>query len=362
MIPHSRPTLGETEANAAREVVLSGFIGQGVHTRRFERALAEYSRRRFAIAVSSGTAALHLALLAAQVHTNDEVLIPAFVCRAVLNAVLAVGATPVLVDIDAQDLTISSRCARNAITTKTKAIILPHMFGAPAALDEFTALGIIVIEDAASSIGATFHGQPVGSFGEISVFSFASTKMITSGHGGMLLTNNEQIAQAAKDFLDYDGTYREQRGALNYSFGDVPAAIGLVQLQQLEKFLQQRRAIADIYSRTLVDLDVRLPGARAGAFHSNYRYILQVQNDSDVITNALRRQNIDARAQVAHFLYDYLALPANLFPVTESIRHTLVSLPIYPSLTDEQVHYIAEVTKNTLLQFSSQINTHARAN
>lgn len=351
IIPHSRPTLGQAEANAARDAVLSGFVGQGERTRAFENALGEFAKRRFARATNSGTSALTLALRALDIQPHDEIILPAFVCRAVLNATLAVQAKPVLADIETSDLTLSVDSAQSKISNRTRLVIAPHMFGASAALDKFAALGIPLLEDAASSLGASFQNKPLGSFTRVSTLSFASTKIITTGQGGAILTNDALIAERLAQLGDYDSVARNARVAYNVQFSDIQAAIGSVQLARLPEFLAARHAIASAYARALTDVPgVKIPRARENAIHSYYRFVLQIPQDSARIVEKLRRAGIDARATAAHFLYDYLGDSPNAFPHCEQIRNHLVSLPIYPTLTDTQIEYIATTTRRALLQ------------
>ena len=184
MIPHSRPTLDQKEELAVAAILSSGQVVQGEETQRFETALASEIGVVGAAAVSSGTAALHLALLALEIGEGDEVVIPSFVCPALLNAIRYVRATPVLADINREAFNIDVRDLERRLTGKTRAIIVPHMFGLPADIDDITALGIPVIEDCAQSLGSRYRGAPTGSFGVLSVFSFYATKVICTGEGG----------------------------------------------------------------------------------------------------------------------------------------------------------------------------------
>jgi perosamine synthetase len=218
------------------------------------------------------------------------------------------------------------------------------MFGAPADLANLLAFGIPVLEDAASSLGATYHARPVGGFGAASVFSFGSTKMLTTGQGGMVLVDDSATFERLVGLCDYDGARVDQRGpAYNYQFSDMQAALGLAQLNRLPQFMDRRRTIAGIYRDALGDLPgLRLPAARAGAEHGYYRFVIQVPGNSDKLVRALQQRAIDARSSVAHFLYDYIeASPAD-FPQCEAVRHSLISLPIYPTLTDEQAQHIGQ--------------------
>lgn len=350
-IPHSRPTLGEPEAAAAAEAVRSGFVGSGERVAHFESAVSAYMGHSRGVATSSGTAALQLALLASGIRGGDEVVIPAFVCRAVLNAVKNVGAVPVLADIDAADLTMSTSDLERRITGKCRAIICVHMFGAPANIQSVMEIadhhgGIAVIEDAASSLGATLRGSPVGSFAGVAVVSFASTKMITTGQGGMVCTDDAFLLARIRSFMDYDcDSIAKTDAAFNYQMTDVQAAIGLVQLGQLPQFLKRRRDIAAEYAESLSGLRVRTIVADIEATASHYRFIVDAGDEATSMQDFLRERGIAARTGIAHFLYDYLLLDAKQFPVAESLRNRLVSVPIYPSLTDDDVSRICDALR-----------------
>ncbi len=343
-IPHSRPSLGAPEAEGAARAVASGFVGTGPLVRHFEQALASLAQRRFALATTSGSAALHLALVGLGVGAGDEVLLPAFACRAVLNAVVAAGAAPVLVDIDPVDFNLAADAAQRRLSARTRLILAPHMFGAPADLNAFLALGTPVLEDAAGALGARYAGLPVGHFGIASIYSFASTKMITAGQGGLLLTDAADLAARVEALLDYDGALPATAKAAAYPTGynerltDVPAAIGLAQFKHLPAFLARRRAIAARYDEALAGLPgVGLPAVQGDAEHAYYRYVLKVAGESAAVVGRLQQQGVDARVSGSHWLYDYLDLPAAEFPVCEAIRSHLVSRPIYPGLSDSEV-------------------------
>lgn len=172
IIPHSRPLITDSDIRAVTETLKSGQLSQGAEVKKFEKSLAEFIGKKRGAATSSGTAALHLALLALDVKEKDEVIIPSFVCTAVLNAVNYTGATPVIVDVEPLTFNISGDAVKKALTSKTKALVVPHLFGCPAEMDKLSEMGIPIIEDCAQAVGATFKGQNVGSFGLLSVFSF----------------------------------------------------------------------------------------------------------------------------------------------------------------------------------------------
>lgn len=341
-IPHSKPTLGGEDADAVHGVVQSGFVGPGEAARTFEAKFAGMVGRAHARSTSTGSAALHLALLAAGVGPGDVVVIPALVCRAVFNVVAATGATPRLADIDPSDLNVSVAAARRALTASPEAryMVVVHSFGAPSSLFSASFPDVVLIEDGASSLGARVNEIPVGVMGLSSVFSFGSTKMMTTGQGGMVLTDDaEQVALIDK-IRDYDRTLPGASGdgpGFNYNLSDLQATLGLSQLGRLDDFMVRRRAIAKSYSSALRGIPgVALPhGPSDGQLHSYYRYVFLVDEAHSVVER-LQRDEIDARTSVTHFLTD----DKSEFPGCEAVRSRIVSLPIYPSLTDSQVERI----------------------
>ncbi|MDP3286082.1 MAG: DegT/DnrJ/EryC1/StrS aminotransferase family protein, partial [Desulfobacterales bacterium] len=223
IIPHSRPTIDQEETAAVVSVLQSGQLAQGEQVLYFEKALALLIGVVGAVAVSSGTAALHLALLALEIGEDDEVVIPSFVCPALLNAIRYVRAVPVLADINPETFNMDVRDLRKRLTGKTKAIIVPHIFGLPADIREIVSLGVPVIEDCAQSLGSRYEGSPAGSFGALSVFSFYATKVICTGEGGMIASGDSQLLGKIRDLRDYDEK-DDGRLRYNYKLTDLQAA------------------------------------------------------------------------------------------------------------------------------------------
>jgi dTDP-4-amino-4,6-dideoxygalactose transaminase len=225
VIQHSKPSVDHDDIEAVVDVLNSGNIAQGEKVEEFERNVAGFIGIKHGVAVSSGTAALHLSLIGLGVGPGDEVIIPSYICTSPYLATLYVGASPVIVDIDTTDFNISKKMAKKAITPKTKAIIVPHMFGTPAELDELLDTGVPVIEDCAQSLGAIYRGRKVGGFGKLSICSFYATKLITTGEGGMVLTNDDEIYRNISEIRQYD---KKSLNTLryNYKLTDFQAALG----------------------------------------------------------------------------------------------------------------------------------------
>jgi len=337
MISHSRPTLDQNDFDSVLDVLKSGHLAQGEQVARFEEALSSFVGVRNGVAVSSGTAALHLSLLALGVGEGDEVIIPSYVCCALLNAVMYVNAVPVIADIDQFTFNIDTSDIEKRITSKTKAIIVPHMFGLPADIDEILSLGIPVIEDCAQSIGAKYQGRYTGSFGVCSIFSFYATKMLATGEGGMILSDDDRLAGILRDLRDYD----EKDGysvRYNYKMTDIQAALGISQLKKLPLFIERRKEIAGLYNRALNEISFPVPATLEGREHIYYRYVLLLDDSSGFIENMLK-MGIECRRPVFKPLHEYLGLSG--YPVTDEVMGRAVSIPVYPLLGDEEAHNIS---------------------
>jgi perosamine synthetase len=344
MIPHSRPTMGPEDVDAVAGVLRSGCLAQGEQVRRFEDAIAAFLGRRGAVATSSGTSALHLALLVLGVGPRDEVLMPSYTCVAPLHAVRYVKATPRLVEIDRATYNLSPRHAERLLTRRTKAVIVPHMFGLSADLAPMAAWDVPLIEDCAQAFGATYSGRPVGSTGTVSVCSFYATKVLTTGEGGMLLSDSETILQQARDLRDYDGrTTLVTR--FNYKMTDMQAALGLSQLRQLPAFLARRRALAARYAGGLQGLPLRLPTVPPGRTHIFFRYVVGVRNAARLVER-LALRGIESKPPVFQPMHRYLG--AEGFAQTDEAMQTAFSLPIYPSLTDSDADAVVAALRDAI--------------
>lgn len=352
MITHSRPSLEQEDAQAVTRVVLSGQVAQGAYVQRFERGMAAFIGLRGGIAVSSGTAALEMALRVLDVGPGDEVILPSYVCAAPWLATVRVGAQPSLVDIELDSYAMDPDRVRTAISSRTRAIIVPHLFGLPADLTRLQAFGLPVIEDCAQTLGATVGGRPVGTVGAIAVCSFYATKLLCTGEGGMLLSNDATILERARSLRQYDEEPSLHAAAFNYKQTDVQASLGLSQLERIQSFLNRRQTIAAHYDKTLGDLDIIRPVAPEARTHIFYRYVIRVprlrqQNGAqEDFLERLERRGIQCRRPVFRALHRYLRLDG--FPTTDEASETAISIPLYPSLTDEEVERIARTVYEEL--------------
>ncbi|MBI5778224.1 MAG: DegT/DnrJ/EryC1/StrS family aminotransferase [Planctomycetes bacterium] len=345
MIKHSCPTIGQTEARSLNAVLKTRHLAQGPMVHGFEDALVRYLKNKNlkAVAVNSGSSALHLALLSLGISAKDEVIIPSYICSAVLNTINYTGAKPVLADINENNFDLSIDSVKRKITRRTKAIIVAHQFGFPAEIDKFLSLGVPIIEDCAQSIGAACHNKQMGTFGQLSVFSFYATKMLCTGYGGMVVSGNKKLINKVRDLIDYDNR-NDYIPRYNYQMSDLSASLGLAQLGQLNRFISRRRKIASRYTRDLSLLHLSsliLPAGQSDTAPVFFRYVIRHPR-ADKIIMALHYAGIEAKKPVYRPLHQYFGFSPKDFPNAEQAHRSAISLPIYPSLTDHQVNYIID--------------------
>lgn len=350
MIPHSKPTLGTEEKKACAAVIDSLYLAQGRKVEEFEKAFCVFTGRRYAVAVSSGTAALHLTLAALGIGEKHQVIIPSYNCAAILQPIVALRATPVFADIDPEDFNISAMDAARKIKKITGAVIVPHLFGRAADMSAFKKMDIPVIEDGTQALGAKAGSKKVGSFGAAGVFSFYATKMITTGEGGMVVTDSKKLADAVRDLRDYDKkvTFKPRT---NSKMTDLEAAMGLVQLERLPDFIQKRRAIAARYGGILAGTAVALPPADESRDHVYFRYVARVKKRAAPWLKALNRAGIEAKSPIYKPLHRYFKLPDARFPETSRAMAEAVSLPIFPAMTDAEINSVRQACAPLLKEF-----------
>ena len=344
MIPHSRPAIEQEDLRAAAEVLGSRQIAQGPWVERFERRMASFVGLQGGVAVSSGTAALELALRALGIGAGDEVFMPSYVCAAPWLATQRVGAQASLVDIDLDTFNIDPLAASRAVTKKTRAIIVPHLFGLPADLTELERLGIPLIEDCAQTLGVTEQGRPVGTIGRLAVCSFYATKVLCTGEGGMVLSNERPLLERVKSLREYDGVSTLDPSSFNLKLTDLQAALGLSQLGRFSAFHERRRFLADAYRDALSSKAAVCPSAPPGRTHGYYRFVIRLPhllNDPEGLTSLiirLEQQGVHCRKPVFRPLHRYLNQSG--FPHSDEADRTALSIPLYPDLTDDEVGQI----------------------
>lgn len=335
MIPHSRPSLGLEEADAVSRVVLSGHIAQGKQVRKFEEEFAAFLGVTGSIAVNSGTSALHLALLALGTNPGDEVIVPDYVCTALLNAVNYTGAIPVVVDVNDADGNLDCQAAAGMLGPRTKAVIVPHMFGRPASgIDLLRKRGVPVIEDCAQTLGTSIDGRRIGTIGDLSIFSFYATKVMTCGEGGMVAGNNHDLLAAVADLRDYDNR-SDYKLRYNCKMTDIQAAMGLVQLGKLPGFISRRREIAQMYNNGLQGMPVKIPDESPEGGSIYFRYVIRLA-EQDSMLEWLRKCEISA-ARPVFKPYQVMLPNSQACPTSLRLWQESISLPIFPVLEDEDV-------------------------
>lgn len=336
-IPHSKPTLNAGDMAAVNRVLKSSALVQGKKVLEFEGKVSAYLGLKAGVAVNSGTSALHLALLALNIAPGDEVMMPSFVCTALLNAVSYTGAKARIVDVKEDDFNISPLEVKKRLNKKVKAIIVPHMFGCPADLKELLSFGVPVIEDCAQSIGAGYGGAKAGSFGTLSICSFYATKVMTTGEGGMVLSNQTKILDRVRDLRQYDHALN-LKTRFNYKMTDFQAALGSSQWQRLPEFIKRRRQIAQIYTRAFAGGGLTTPPADAGKAAIYYRYVVKIKKGAKFFVEQLNKKGIGASRPVFKPLHHYVkGAPC---PATDRLMDQCVSIPVYPDLTDDQIQKI----------------------
>ncbi|MFT5369820.1 MAG: perosamine synthetase [Candidatus Latescibacterota bacterium] len=342
MIPHSRPSLGIEEEQAALRVIRSGMLAQGAEVELLEQRLSEQMAVKHVIAVNSGSAALHLALRVLDLPTNSNVILPSYVCTALLNALQLVGATPVISDIDPQTYQLLPHSQQQ---TQIHAILAPHMFGHTVDLEPLQTMGVPIIEDCALALGAHYKDRPVGSYGTLAVCSFYATKVICGGEGGAIATSDDSLAAHLRDLRDYDGR-KDSKLRYNYKLTDLQAAIIHAQLDKLELFLKRRRDLGKYYSQVLSKTQATLPTFKAGEFP--FRYVVTHPKDATDIIAAFESHGISVRNPVFYPLHNVLGLDNATYPHTTHAHKHAVSIPLYPDLSDTEVDHILQAAQEVL--------------
>lgn len=346
MIPVARPLIGEEEKAAVMRVLDSGGIAQGPEVAAFEDEFAALVDGRCCVAVSSGTAALHLALVALGIGGGDEVIVPSFTFAATANTVAMTGARPVFVDIEPDSFCVDPEAVAAAVSPRTAAIMPVHLYGHPAAMDPLQAVAdrhqLAVVEDAAQAHAASFNGRPVGALGDVGAFSFYPTKNMTTAEGGMIVTDDAALARAAR-FLRNQGmehAYHNEIVGLNCRLTDVAAAIGRVQLGKLAAWTKARRAVATAYDQRLQG--VCTPPVEAQVEHVYHQYTLR-STDRDGLKAHLQAHGIGCGVYYPVPVHRLPSFDRELdLPETERATREVLSLPVRPDLTDEEVDAVVE--------------------
>ncbi len=349
MIPIAKPMIGDAEKQAVMEVLDSGMLAQGPRTARFEERFAQACGVKHAIATTSGTTALHMALLANGVGEGDEVITTPFTFIASANSILFTGAQPVFVDIDPETFNIDPEQVAKAVTPRTKAIMPVHLYGYMCDMDALQAIadrhGLKIVEDACQAIGAAYHGQPAGSLGT-GCFSLYATKNVMSGEGGMITTSDDAVAEKCRLLRNHGMQRRYYHDMLGFNFRmtDLCAAIGLAQLDRLEDFTTRRRANA-AYLNSKIE-SVITPTVKDGYRHVWHQYTIRVGGgrDRDAAVRQLNEAGIGTGvfypvpAHRQAYMRDIVGDVQ--LPVAEQLAGEVISLPVHPQLSQADLDAI----------------------
>ena len=364
----SRPDITEKEIQAVCDVLRTPNIALGPKVEEFERSFAKYIGTRRAVAVNSGTSGLFLCLSALEIGPGDEVITTPFTFISSTTSIMAVGARPVFVDIDPVSLNIDPDRIEPAITEKTKAILPVEIFGNPAGFDKVREIAernnLPIVEDSCEALGSELNGKKAGTFGTMSVFGFYPNKQITTGEGGMVLTDDDDLAEMCLSLRNQGrgsgaGWLAHERLGYNFRLSDLNCALGIVQLSRIDEIKAKRRRVATWYLEKLAD-DCRLvlPGERDGCDMSWFVFVVRLaeeftQDDRDRILQQLAAHNIQAGnyfppVHSQRFIADQYGYNKGDFPITESASRRTIALPFYNNLPERQVETVCETLKELL--------------
>lgn len=365
MIPISKPVFGEEEIDAVKEVLVSGFVVQAKKVEEFEKQFADYIGVYNAIAVANGTIALDVALKALEIKEGDEVIVPSFTFISTANSVLFQGAKPVFADVDDRTFNINPNDVMEKITNRTKAIIGVHLFGHPFDVKAMQEIcednGLFLIEDCAQAHGAEYKGRKVGGFGIAGCLSFYATKNITTGEGGMVTTDSDDIAKICRLLRNHGESQKYYHTMLgyNYRMTDIQAAIGLVQFKKLDVFNEKRIRNAEYLNKHIKISGLKLPHRKNGVKHVYHQYAVTIEEGfpmtRDEFMKYLKKEGIGCEI---HYpipiheqpLYQQLGYTDENVrcPIATKLSKKILSLPVHPALTEKDLIYIAETINKIL--------------
>jgi perosamine synthetase len=375
MIPIAKPYLTEEEAQAAYDTILSGWITQGPKVSEFEEKFAHYTGAKYAVAVSSCTTALHLAMVVSGIGQGDEVICPSMSYIATANCIKYVGARPVFAEVNPETYNIDARDAERKITSKTKAILIVHQIGMPADIDAFKAIckkySLILIEDAACAVGSEYKGTKIGNHSELVCFSFHPRKVISTGDGGMITTSSKesdnrlrllrQHGMSVNDRLRHESKKVVFEDHLelgyNYRMTDIQASVGIQQLKKLDWIVNERRKIAQKYIIALKEIDcIRLPREVEGYFSNYQSFSIYLKETCPIVRNELMEQlfkkGISTRRGImtSHRETAYkLTCNGLSLPISEDASDNSIIIPLYVPMREEDINFIISTLKNLIL-------------
>lgn len=358
-IPINIPSVGREEISVVTSILKNGALTSsanqgGKYVRKFEKSASSFVKSKYAIAVNSGTAALQAALYALDIKKGDEVIIPSFTFVATANAVVSTGAKPVFVDILKENYTINPNEIKKKITKKTRAIIPVHLYGNVADIEKLSEISkknnIPIIEDAAQSLGSTYKGKHTGTFFEMGCYSMYPAKVMTSGEGGFIVTNNKKLRDKLLMIRNHGMIhgYDTKIFGLNLRLPEINAAIANIQMKKLPKFLKIRKSNAKLLSKLLSDLKIQLPVTRKNENVNWYLYTIAT-NKQSLLLKKLNEKGIGAASYYPTPVHKtpFYKLKTKL-PITDWAASHVVSLPIHPKVTVKDLEFIAETVKEIL--------------
>jgi perosamine synthetase len=366
-IPMASADIDESDVEAVLGVLRTGRLALGPRTIEFEQAISDYVGMRYAVAVSSGTAALHLIVKALGIGAKDEVLVPSFTFAASVNALLYEGACPIFVDIESDTYNLDPADLERKITPRTKAIMAVDLFGHPADWDALNRIAkqyrLKIIDDSCEALGASYKGTRLGRFGDAAAFAFYPNKQITTGEGGMIVTDNDEIARCCRSLRNQGrgemGAWVEHdRLGYNYRIDEMSAALGASQLRRIETFLAKREQVANRYSERLAKFDwVRIPAVKPEVRMSWFVYVvtLAAELDRDAVMKEMESRGIPVRGYFSPIhLQLYIRrrfgdLDGEL-PVTEAIARRTIALPFHNGLSDAHIEEVVTTLANAVEQ------------
>lgn len=374
-IPYAKQWISSDDIQQAAEVLRGDWITQGPQIDKFEKAVAKYCGAKYAVAVSSGTAALHAAYATAGIGKGDELITTPLTFSATANAARYCGSRPVFVDIDPNTLNISPREIEKKITKKTKAIAPVDFAGLPCDYDEINKIAkkhnLLVIEDACHALGSTYKGKKIGSLSDMTIFSFHPAKAITTGEGGMVLTNNKRFYEKMRSFRHHGIVKKPEKGLWyydiqspgnNYRITSFQAALGLSQLKKLSGFLQRRREIVRQYNKAFGDIEEIITPPEPKGYRSAW-HIYPVQFRLEKLKVNRKKLFSEFRSQGIGVQVHYI--PVHLlsfykkefdyrvgdYPITENYYERAVTLPLFPKMTNAQVERVIKATKQIIKKY-----------
>lgn len=382
-VPYAAQWIEDDDIQAVADVLKSDYLTTGPKIAEFEQAFSRYVGAKYAVAISSGTAALHAACFAAGIKEGDEVITTPMTFAASANCVLYCGGQPVFVDIDPCTYNIDPEEIEKHITEKTRAIIAVHFTGQPCDMDAIKDIAerhnLIVIEDAAHALGATYKNKMIGAISDMTCFSFHPVKHITTGEGGMITTDDEDLYKRLIQFRSHGITrdrtllthdegpwyYEQQFLGYNYRMTDIQAALGISQLKKIDRFLNRRREIVATYNKAFADINGIITPYQMGGVQSAWHlYILQLKLEGLRATRkeiyaALQKKGIGVNVHYIpvyyHPYYKQLGYNQGLCPVAERLYERIITIPLYPKMSDEDVKYVIDAVKGIMMNKEGRV-------